>query len=157
MKTHLILYCSLLVFFACKKKDNNVTPAPSTWTFAGTSYTASSVSYIISGTTANLQASAQGNTATTQQGLVFAFATPPTASGQLLITNTNAPNTVLAGEVVVSGSANTFYYNNPTNVYANVTVQNGKVSITFPGTIWLYNSANPLDSAQLSVGTITQN
>jgi hypothetical protein len=155
MKRNLILYSCLLVLFACKKsKDNN--SSPSTWTFDGTTYTASSVTYLTSGNAANLDASAQGNTSTLQNGLVFAFATAPTANGQMLISNTNAPNTVLAGITIVSNGANTFYANDPTNVYANVAIQNGKISVSFPGTIWLHNMANHADSAQLSVGTITQ-
>jgi len=56
----------------------------------------------------------------------------------------------------LSGTTTTFYLNEETNVMANVTVNNGKISVSFPGTIWLHNLANTNDSAQLSVGTITQ-
>lgn len=156
MKRNLLLCSCILLLFACKKnKDNN--SSPSTWTFNGTNYTAASVSYITSGNAANLDASAEGNTAASQNGLVFAFATIPTASGQMLITNTNAPNTVLAGIAVVSNGTSSFYANDSTNVYANITMHNGKISVSFSGTIWLHNSTNHADSAQLSVGTITQN
>jgi len=156
MRRYLILYSCLVVFFACKKNKDKSTSAPSTWTFAGVTYTASSVNYTSSGGTVNLQASAEGNTAASQHGLVFAFATPPYNPGQLLITNTNAPNTILAGVIVVAGSSYTFYANDSTNVYADLTLPNGKVSVSFPGMIWLYNSNNHSDSAQLSVGTIGQ-
>jgi hypothetical protein len=157
MKRNLILYsCLLLLLLACKKNDNNNSASSSSWTFAGKNYTASSVAYVVSGNVANLDATAAGGSAYLSSGLLFAFAVPPTASGQMLITNTNAPNTVLAGITIVSQGTNTFYANDPTNVSANVTVQNGKVSVSFPGTIWLHNMANHADSAQLSVGTITQ-
>ena len=46
--------------------------------------------------------------------------------------------------------------NSTTNVMANVTVNNGKVGVSFAGKIWLYNVSNASDSAQLSVGTITE-
>jgi hypothetical protein len=39
---------------------------------------------------------------------------------------------------------------------ANVTINAGKISVTFPGKIWLHNVQNFNDSAQVSVGTITQ-
>jgi len=39
---------------------------------------------------------------------------------------------------------------------ANVTVNNGKVGVSFAGKIWLYNVSNASDSAQLSIGTITE-
>ena len=156
MRKYLILCSCLLAFFACKKNKDNSPSTPSTWTFAGANYTASSVTYTSSGGTVNLQASAEGNTSTSQHGLVFAFASTPNTPGQLLITNTNAPNTILAGVIVVSGSSYTFYANDSTNVYADLKINSGKISVSFPGMIWLYNSNNHSDSAQLSVGTITQ-
>jgi len=89
---------------------------------------------------------------------MFQFSTPPTSSGEMLITYSGdpSPNTVV---ITVSRStaaigAFTSYISGKTNVKANVTV-NGKVAVSFPGSIWIHNQANYSDSTQLSVGTIT--
>ncbi|HEV7620125.1 MAG TPA: hypothetical protein VGO09_00255, partial [Flavisolibacter sp.] len=126
------------------------------WTFAGKSYKAASVAYINGGSESNLSASASGSTSNNSNGLVFTFITPPTQSTQMLITNTNDPNTVFVSTSNLTGTTTTFYSNDVTTIKANVTVNNGKIGISFPGTIWLHNDSNFNDSAQLSVGTITQ-
>ena len=157
MKKGLVLFISLaLLLSACKKDHNDSGNASNTWNFKGTDYTAATVVYVNGGSAANLSASATGATATSADGLTFAFTTPPTSSGQLLITDTGDPNTLLVSVSKLSGTTTTFYLNEETNVMANVTVNNGKISVSFPGTIWLHNLANTNDSAQLSVGTITQ-
>jgi hypothetical protein len=152
-----IILCSCIVFFvtACSKKNDNSNSSNS-WTFKGVSYKAANVTYINGGSEANLSASATGATSTNSNGLVFTFMTPPTQSSQMLITSTYDANTVLVSTSNLTGTATTFYSNDITNIKANVTVSGGKISITFPGTIWLHNNSNFNDSAQLSVGTITQ-
>jgi len=158
MKKNLILFLSLaLLLGACKKDhgDNN-NNASNTWTFKGTTYTAATVAYVNGGSAANLSAGATGATATSADGLTFGFTTPPTSSGQLLITDSGDPNTLMVSVSKLTGTSTTFYLNAETNVMADVTVSNGKVSVSFPGTIWLYNLSNSSDSAQLSVGTIVQ-
>jgi hypothetical protein len=99
---------------------------------------------------------ATGATATSADGLTFDFIPPPTSNGQVLITDTGDPNTMIVSASKLVGSTTTFYASGETNVQANVSINNGKVSVSFPGTIWVYNLANSSDSAQLSVGTITQ-
>jgi hypothetical protein len=88
---------------------------------------------------------------------MFQFSTPPTSSGEMLISDAGDPNTVV---ITVSRSAAamgafTSYISGKTNVKANVAVK-GKVSIGFPGRIWVHNWTNYSDSTQLSAGTITQ-
>jgi hypothetical protein len=157
MKKSLVLFLSIaLLLSACKKDHNDSSNAANTWNFKGTDYTAASVAYVNGGSAANLSAAATGATATSADQLTFGFITPPTSSGQLLITDSGDPNTLLVSVSKLSGTSTTFYLNQETNVMANVTVNNGKISVSFPGTIWLYNLANSNDSAQLSVGTITQ-
>lgn len=114
------------------------------------------MAYINGGGGADLSASASGSTSTSANGLTFSFTTPPTASGQMLITNSNDPNTVLVAVSKLSGTTTTFYANGLTDIIANVNVSNGKIGINFPGKIWLHNLFDLSDSAQLSVGTITQ-
>jgi hypothetical protein len=74
----------------------------------------------------------------------------------MLITDTGDSNTVVVSVMALIASGNTNYISRKTSVKANVTVNNSKVSASFPGNIWLYNDVNSSDSAQLSVGTITQ-
>ena len=153
----MILYgCITLLLISCSKNSDNANSSANTWTFNGTSYKASTVVYINGGGGSNLSAPASGSTATSSNGLIFSFTTPPTISGQMLITNSNDPNTVLVGVSILSGTTTTFYINSLTDIKANVTVNNGKVGINFPGKIWLHNMSDFNDSAQLSVGTITQ-
>lgn len=157
MKKNIILYiCVTFLLVACSKKSDSSSSSANSWTFAGTSYKASGVVYINGGAEANLSAPAAGSTATSANGLVFSFTPPPTSSGQMLITNSNDPNTVLVGVTKLSGTATTFYTNGITGITANVAVNSGKISIDFPGKIWLHNLSDFSDSAQLSVGTITQ-
>lgn len=157
MKKSLVLFLSFaLLLSACKKDHNGSGTGANTWNFKGIDYTAETVVYVNGGSAANLSASATGATAISADGLTFAFTTPPTSSGQLLIADSGDPNTLLVSVSKLSGSTTTFYLNQETNIMANVTVSNGKVSVSFPGTIWLHNLANTNDSAQLSVGTITQ-
>ena len=157
MKRNIFLYASVtLLLIACGKQNDSINSAANSWTFDGTSYKASTVVYINAGGAANLSAPAAGSTSTSAIGLVFAFPTPPTSSGQMLITDSNDSNTVLVGVSKLSGTSTTFYTNSATNINANVTVNNGKVGISFPGKIWLHNLSNFSDSAQLSIGTITE-
>jgi hypothetical protein len=156
MKRNLILYSSLaLLLGACSKDHSDSSNSGNTWTFAGTTYTAGTVVYVDAGSQANLSAGATGATATSADGLVFLFLPPPTSNGQMLITDSGDPNTVRVSVSKLSGSSTTFYISGETNVQASVTVS-GKVSASFPGSIWVHNMANYSDSAQLSVGTITQ-
>lgn len=161
MTKNLILYtCLVLLVGACKKDHDNSRPGPSlspnTWTFNGTTYTAARLQYfyMISNQTA-LEADAAGNTAISGYTLTFTFPTPY-SSGQMLITDTYYPNTVFVSALKLGYPAGTNYFCTKTNVHANVTYNNGKASVSFPGSIWLYNQINSSDSAQLSVGTITQ-
>jgi len=157
MKKNLILYASIALFVAgCSKSKDSKTSPDNTWTFGGTAYTAATVSYINGGSVANLSASATGATATSADGLVFEFVTPPVSNGPMLITSSDDPNTILVAVSKLSGTTTTFYTNDVTSVMANVMVSTGKISVTFPGKIWLHNMTNFADSAQLSVGTITQ-
>jgi hypothetical protein len=157
MKRNLILYsCISLLLFACSKSKNSNNDPSNIWTFKGTTYTAGTVTYVNGGSVANLSASATGATATSADGLVFAFTPPPAANGQMLITNSNDANTVLVAVSNLSGTTTTFYINDVTNVHANVAINNSKLSVNFPGKIWLHNMTNYSDSAQLSVGTISQ-
>lgn len=152
----LILICSTVFFVtACSKKNDNSNSANS-WTFKGTKYQAANVTYINPGGQSNLSASATGATSTSANGLVFSFVNPPTQSGQIPITNTADQNTVMVGTSNLTGTTTTFYINDVTNIKATVTISGGKISASFPGTIWLHNASNFNDSAQLSVGTITQ-
>jgi hypothetical protein len=157
MKKNLVLYSFfVLLLGACSKDHGDNNNSSNTWTFAGTTYKALTVVYVNGGAQANLSASASGGTTTSADGLSFVFSTPPTISSQMLITYSGEPNTVLVTASKLSGTNTTFYLNEETNVKADVTVNNGKVSVNFPGTIWLHNLTNSADSAQLSVGTITQ-
>jgi hypothetical protein len=157
MKKNLILYAYItFLLVACTKHNDSSNGSANSWTFAGTSYTAATVTYIDAGSVSNLSATATGSTATSANGLVFAFTPPPTSNGQVLITNSNDPNTVLVGVSNLSGTTTIFYTNDVTTTSANVTINGGKVSIHFQGNIWLHNLSNFDDSAQLSVGTITQ-
>lgn len=157
MKRNIILCaCVTFLLIACSKNKDSSSSSADSWTFAGTSYKASTVVYINGGVESNLSAPATGSTATSANGLVFSFTTPPTSSGQMLITNSNDPNTVSVGVTNLSGISTTFYTNSITDINANVAVNNGKISIDFAGKIWLHNILNFSDSAQLSVGTITQ-
>jgi hypothetical protein len=157
MKKNMILYaCITFLVIACSKHNDNSGSSANNWTFAGHSYKAAAVTYINAGGAANLSAAASGCTTTSANGLVFSFTTPPTSSSQMLITDSNDPNTVLVAASSLSGTATTFYTNSVTDINANVTVNNGKVSINFAGKIWLHNLSDFNDSAQLSVGTITQ-
>jgi hypothetical protein len=157
MKKNLILCsCLALLFAACKKDHDDSSNSANTWTFKGNTYKAATVVYVDAGGQANLSAGATGATATSADGLAFLFNTPPTTSGQMLITDTGDPNTIMVSTSNLTGSLSTFYLNGETNVQANVTVSGGKVSVSFPGSIWLHDMANYSDSAQLSVGTITQ-
>ena len=157
MKRNIILYASVtLLLIACSKHNDSDSSAANSWTFAGTSYKASTVVYINGNGGADLSAPAAGSTTTSANGLVFFFATPPTSSGQMPITDSNDPNTVLVSVSNLSGTSTTFYNSSTTNINANVTVNNSKISISFPGKIWLHNVSNFSDSAQLSIGTITE-
>ena len=157
MKRNLILYsCIALFIVGCSKNKDSKTNSDNTWNFGGTTYTAANVSYINGGSAANLSATATGATATSADGLVFEFATPPVSDGQMLITSSDDPNTILVAVSKLSGTTTTFYTNDVTSTTANVSVSTGKVSVTFPGKIWLHNMTNFSDSAQLSAGTITQ-
>lgn len=155
MKKNLILFsCLALLSVACKKNHDSSNPI-STWTFKGTPYQAIDVTYMIGGSTASLTATAIAAGPTGSRDiLVFEFTPPPTISGEMLITDSGDPNTIVVSVAdLTTVPAN--YVSGKTNVKANVTV-NGKVSVSFPGSIWLYNNIDSSDSAQLSVGTITQ-
>jgi hypothetical protein len=151
VKKNLILYsCVALLLGACKKNHDDRPNSPNTWTLYGNTYQATAVSYLSYG---NLTASSSG---TTSSILMFNFSTPPTSSGEMLISD-SGPNTVAITVSVSTPLAGAFttYNAGKTNVKANVVV-NGKVSVSFPGKIWVHNWGNYSDSTQLSAGTITQ-
>ena len=157
MKKMILYSCIALLFAACSKKDDDKSSSSAnTWNFAGTNYTAAAVLYVNAGPEADLTATATGTTATNANGLTFTLMPPPTGNAQMLINDSGDPNTVLVTVSKLSGSNTTFYSNAATNTTASVTMNNGKVGISFTGSIWLHNFANYNDSAQLSIGAITQ-
>jgi len=152
VKKNLILYsCLALLLGACKKNHDDSSSSPNTWTFYGNTYQATTVTYLSYG---NLTAASSGATSSI---LMFDFPSPPTISGEMLITDSGDPNTVKITVSVMTPAigASTMYISGKTNVKANVTV-NGKVSVSFPGSIWVHNWTNYSDSTQLSAGAITQ-
>lgn len=156
MKKNLFIILVLsLIFNACKKGDTG--QSGNTWTFGGTKYTAAQVVYISAGSQSNLSATATGATQTSNNSLVFTFSPPPTASSQMLISNSGAPNTVMISVMRLAGQTVTIYTNDIPTVNSKITVANSKVSATFSGEIMLHNANNYNDSLRLSVGTITQN
>jgi hypothetical protein len=155
MKKIVLYSCIGLLSVACKKNNSDNSSA-NTWHFAGKAYSAAAVIYLDAGGQSNLSATASGYTATSAEGLVFTFMTPPTSSTQMLIDDSGDANTVVVSTSKLSGTTTTFYSNDVTNVTANVTVNNGKVGVSFPGNIWLHNLADYNDSAQLSISTITE-
>ena len=152
MKKSLILCLSLAFLLIACKKDHDNGEAANTWNFNGADYTAATVVFVNGGSTANLSATATTST----DGLTFVFSTPPSSSGQMLITDSGDPNTVLVSISQLSATGTTFYLNEQTDVMANVSINNGKISVSFPGSIWLHRLGNAHDSAQLSAGAITQ-
>ena len=156
MKKNLILCSCLALLLGACKKDHDNDAKTNTWTFNGTTYTAATVVYVDAGPQANLSAAATGNTATSGDGLTFLFVPPPTTSGLMLISDTGDPNTIMVSHARMSNGSTDFYVSGETDIQANVTVNGGKVSVSFPGSIWLNNMSNYDDSAQISVGTITQ-
>lgn len=152
MKKNLILYsCFALLLGACKKDHDDRSNSPNTWSLYGNTYQATTVTYLSYG---NLTAASSGATSSI---LMFQFSTPPTSSGEMLITDSGDPNTIVITVSVSTPGAGAFtsYNSGKTDVKANVVV-NGKVSVSFPRSIWVHNWTNYSDSAQLSAGTITQ-
>ena len=152
-RTLILLSWLLLATGACKK--NHDSSSSSTWIFKGTTYQATMVTYALGGTYGNyavLNATAIGY----RSLLSFQFFPLATSNGEMLITDSRDSNTLLISVLDRTSSAGNSYFNGTTSVKANVAIINSKVSASFPGSIWLYNERNPLDSAQISVGTITQ-
>ena len=157
MKKIILYSCIALLVAACSKNnDDKSSSSANTWNFAGTNYTAAVVLYVNAGPEADLTATATGTTATSANGLTFTLMPPPTSNTQMLISDSGDLNTVLVTVSKLAGTNTTFYSNAATNTSASITMNNGKVGISFPGSIWLHNDANYNDSAQLSIGTITQ-
>src|SRR5215469_1805638 len=118
MKINLALYSLLsLLLFACNKSKDD---SGSSWIFAGTTYKASSVSYIKDAGVANLQALASGSKDSSSNELVFVFYTPPAVTRPMLITNTQAANTVMLGVTATSAAAKKFYINDATTIDAYI-------------------------------------
>lgn len=159
MRTQFLCLLALVTLLGgCKKSvSGGGSNAANSWTFGGKSFKAASVVYASSGGVGQLTATAAGATASSGDGLIFTFYIAPTSNVQLLITDTQTPGTAVVATAHLSGSAITGYLNKQTTVKANITVAGGKVSASFPGTIWLYNSTNANDSLPLTVGTISQN
>ena len=136
MKKNLILYsCLALLLGACSKDHGDSSNSSNSWTFAGTTYKAATVVYVDAGPQANLSAVASGETSTSGDELTFLFVPPPTSSGQMLITDTGDPNTIMVSASRFSGTNIIFYNSTETNVQASVTINGGKVSVSFPGSI----------------------
>ncbi len=154
MKKNLILYSSLTVLLGACSKDHDDSNNSNTWTLGGTTYKASNVAFF-PGVTPDLIA-ISGEPANTVDWIDFLFMNSTTTDGQVLITDTHDLNTVQIKVSKLVANVETHYSNGETNVNANVTVKNGKVSVNFPGKIWLHNESNSSDSAQLSIGTITE-
>jgi hypothetical protein len=157
MMKKMILFASVIFLLSSCSKDNKSTNnSGNTWTFGNTTYTGTLVTYVNAGDESNLASTATGYTATSSNSIIFTFINPPTSSGQIPITNSADPNTVMVSTSNLTGTTTTFYDCDVTGVMASVTISGGKISVTFPGKIWLHNIQNFNDSAQVSVGTITQ-
>src|SRR5215469_2821756 len=112
MKRSLLVYSFIsLLLFSCSKSNDPSQASSNTWTFAGTTYTAGTVTYVDGGSVSNLSAAATGATSTSADGLVFAFTPPPTGNCQMLISKSNDPNTVLVAVSKLSGTTTTYYLN----------------------------------------------
>ena len=156
MKRNLILFSCLALLLGGCKKNHEGSSSSGTWTFKGTPYQAIAVTYVLGGRYGNyalLTATATGPNF--RNILTFQFFPPPTSSGEMLITDSGDPNTIVVSVTDLTPVSGTDYLSGKTSVKANVTV-NGKISVSFPGSIWLYNNRAPFDSAQLSVGMISQ-
>jgi hypothetical protein len=88
MKKSLILYSFLVLLQPACKKDQHTGNAPNTWTLNGKNFQAVTVNYISSGDRAAITYSATGI-------LDFMFSTAPTAGGEMLISHSGDPNTII--------------------------------------------------------------
>jgi len=156
MKRNLTLFSFLALLLGACNKNHESNMSSSTWTFKATNYQAAAVTYAVGGTMRYGLLTATAASSNSTYILTFRLFPPPTSNGDMLITDTGDPNTVVVSVMALIASGNINYISRKTNVQANVTLSNGKVSASFPGNIWLYNDVNSSDSAQLSVGTITQ-
>lgn len=157
-RTILKLSLIALLFSACSKSSDDATSTnANSWTLGSNTYTAAAVAYQTSGSQAAISATATGYTSTNLNSLAFNFWSIPTNGQQLTINNTYASGTIFVTASKMVNSVITSYSNKATTVKATVTIANSKVSVNFPGTIWVYNNNNANDSLQLSAGTITQN
>src|ERR1044071_5637670 len=120
MNRKLILFsCLALLLGACKKNHDDNTSS-STWTFKGTTYQAVAVTYVPGSTLhfALLTATATAAGPNSTYILTFQFFPPPTSSGEMLITDTGDPNTVVVSVAEPAASGTNKYINGKTSVKA---------------------------------------
>jgi hypothetical protein len=154
MKKLLAFSAIALLFAACKKDDDNSGSATgNTWTLGTTTYTASAVVYQSSPAFA-LSATATGFTATNANYLFFSFSTAPTNGAQFSLNSTGA--SVVISAVKMVNSTSTTYINKTSSVKATTSITSGKVGVSLPSSIWLFNNSNINDSIQLTASSITQ-
>jgi hypothetical protein len=152
-KIILSLLVTSALFTACKKDDDNGGGTTTNqWKIGPNTYTAS--------TGATLQGDALANvasTASTGSSFTVTFNTVPTTGGTYKIVG-GVPSA--ADEVLITAGTGSLtslsYYetsDNVSNPTANVTVENGKISVTVPS-VWAKNITES-DSLQIS-GNLTQ-
>ncbi len=144
----------LFVMMGCKKNFSD--GSDNTWTLGSQRYFAS---IVIRGTN-----SLSAFDTIAHQAIIFAFNSSPsgTENTYLICDTCSNQNTaqVIAEDYPITTSShnnyrNAIYVNTLTLVKASINAQ-GKLSVTFPGKLWVYNWARANDSLQLSVGTIAQ-
>lgn len=149
-----ILFAVVLFFtlfaMSCKKGSSGA----GSWTFAGTSYTASGATF---STTDNSLTATNG--ANNPSSLTFYFPIQPSKNASYKVVNyTHVP--LDSGQVYIRfiNDVSSYYYfsTGNDNVYANVTVSSaGKISVSVPS-VYLESYSSPVsDSAQLTA-TINQ-
>jgi hypothetical protein len=137
-------------------KNFTINVVANNWTFQGTVFTADSVT--ASSSAALL--SATGHSGIKSVNLAFLFGTYPTANGSYTVVNqaNDVPvgNQLYVTLYVDSGSARTIYGSTGSgNMSAQVTVVNGKISLTLPGIEVVNETPHSADSTSLSA-TINQ-
>lgn len=156
-----ILLTSLffIVLLSCKKEASNGIDGNNSWTVGGNTYTATNVVYgsAGSGTLGSLTADYIGGTYVYDLEFDF-YPSIKTTNQKYLISNSRDSNTVTITTIKYNAflSLET-YSSHPSNVYVTASIDStNKVSASFQGKIWVYRISTPIDSLQLSAGTITK-